>query len=290
MIRSLTNNDIPYITKLAIKENFAPGLGDVNIYRNTDKQGLWVGCLNSKVIGCIAGIKYNQNYGFVGLFIVDDRFRGKGFGLQLWKHIINHLKHVNCLGIEAAPDRITDYQTWGFMPSSITTRWRIDSTVKPDLKDSYSININDYLLLEGSQIPQDIIQKYDSTKEYTPRPHFLSDWLSNTDGKVLALVNQSGICVGFGRIRTCLLKEGRGHRIGPLIADNHDLACFLLQNLIKQFPGIILVDSPGINIDANILFTNLNFQPISYTVRMYKGEQPTISMKEIYGLACLELG
>ena len=65
MIRSLTNNDIPYITKLAIKENFAPGLGDVNIYRNTDKQGLWVGCLNSKVIGCIAGIKYNQNYGFV---------------------------------------------------------------------------------------------------------------------------------------------------------------------------------------------------------------------------------
>ena len=35
---------------------------------------------------------------------------------------------------------------------------------------------------------------------------------------------------------------------------------------------------------------SLGFNPISHTLRMYKGKQPNISMNQIYGLACLELG
>ena len=38
------------------------------------------------------------------------------------------------------------------------------------------------------------------------------------------------------------------------------------------------------------LFKDLGFEPISKTVRMYKGEQPPISMQDVYCLACLELG
>ena len=63
-IRSLVKSDIKRVTNWSREEGFAPGLGDVNIYKNTDKQGLWIGSIGSKPIGCIAGVKYNSLYGF----------------------------------------------------------------------------------------------------------------------------------------------------------------------------------------------------------------------------------
>ena len=81
-IRHYRSTDGEQITKWAREEGFNPGLGDITIYDNTDKQGIWVGCLGDNPIGSIAGIKYNNSYGFLGLFIVSERFRGRGFGLR----------------------------------------------------------------------------------------------------------------------------------------------------------------------------------------------------------------
>ena len=54
------------MTNLSRNEGFAPGAGDVGIYQHTDRQGLWVGTLDEEPIGCIAGVKYNLDYGFIG--------------------------------------------------------------------------------------------------------------------------------------------------------------------------------------------------------------------------------
>ena len=70
IIRPLRPADISLVTDWARSEGFAPGKGDVRIYRHTDRQGLWVGWLGGKPIGCIAGVKYNEAYGFIGLFLV----------------------------------------------------------------------------------------------------------------------------------------------------------------------------------------------------------------------------
>ena len=60
---------------------------------------------------------------------------------------------------------------------------------------------------------------------------------------------------------------------------------YLLMKLISSYQGVILIDSPGLNTEANRLLRSLGFIEISHTVRMYKGKQPSISMNEIYGLA-----
>ena len=70
IIRPAQVSDIPAIVRWARSEEFAPGFGDVDIYRNTDKQGIWVGWIGDSQVGCIAGIKYNDIYGFIGLYIV----------------------------------------------------------------------------------------------------------------------------------------------------------------------------------------------------------------------------
>ena len=289
-IKPLCDSDIDFVTEISRKEGFAPGVGDLGIYQNTDKQGLWVGWLNDKPIGCIAGVRYNQNYGFLGLFLVIEEYRGRGFGLQLWKKALNHLSDIPCVGLEAAPERITDYSKWGFTISSRTTRWQWLGDGKLHEENSWNYDLNDFIFVEGDSIPRDAVEKFDEKRETTPRPHFLSDWLNHPAGKVIAVTDKENVCHGFGRIRPCLLQDGDGWRIGPLMADSPKLLKILLKKLIDSHPGLIIIDAPGLNNYASEVFKQLGFQSKSETFRMYKGYQPPVSMNDVYGLACLELG
>ena len=105
-IRPLKRSDISRVTTWARLEGFAPGVGDLSIYRHTDRQGLWVGWLGNEPIGCIAGVSYNSDYGFIGLFLVVPEHRGHGYGIELWKHAIDHLSDLRCIGLEAAPEEL----------------------------------------------------------------------------------------------------------------------------------------------------------------------------------------
>ena len=290
-ISPLSDSDIPLVTEWAKKEGFAPGLGDVRIYKNTDKQGIWVATLEKQPIGCIAGIKYNMSYGFIGLFIVLKEHRGKGYGLELWKHAMSYLANISCIGLEAASNRIDDYSKWGFEISSITTRWEWEG------KDGFLVDklysddeLRGLKILDVNSISSSNVQLYDASRELTPRPHFLKDWLNNKTGKVLVIVDNRGVCHGFGRIRPCLLNIGQGWRIGPLLADTPPLAELLLRNLVKTHTGTVYLDSPGLNPYSRYLLERLGLKQVSNTYRMYKGSQPPVSMNQVYGLACLELG
>lgn len=290
-ILPLTPGDIACVTQWARIEGFAPGIGDVGIFRHTDRQGLWVGWLGNEPIGCIAGVRYNSSYGFIGLFLVVPEYRGNGYGVELWRHALDHLADLPCIGLEAAINRIDDYSCWGFKPSSPTTRWQWKRNEKY-LAEIRGIQAegSGLKLLEGASIPSIAVQAYDAKREPSPRPHFISDWLHHPAGTVLALTDANGLCHGFGRIRPCLLPEGEGWRIGPLLADSPELAELLLRHLMDRHHGAILFDSPGANPSVKPLMERLGFNIISETLRMYRGKQPPISMNEVYGLACLELG
>ncbi len=288
-IRPLQSADIPTVTGWARREGFAPGVGDVAIYRQTDRQGLWVGWLGDEPVGCIAGVRYNAAYGFIGLFLVVPAQRGRGYGLQLWRHALQHLADVPCIGLEAAPDRIDDYAGWGFAPASPTTRWQrlVDDGAPASVPAAPE---PPWCLLEGGAIPAAAVQRFDAEREPSPRPHFLRQWLQHPAGTVLALVDRAGACHGFGRVRPCLLPDGTGWRLGPLVAGNPAAARALLEGLLQRHPGTVLIDAPGANAAAAPLLASLGFTPASRTLRMYRGVPPAVSLADVYGLACLELG
>ena len=288
-IRTLQSAEIATITGWARQEGFAPGVGDVAIYRQTDRQGLWLGWLGDEPVGCIAGVRYNASYGFIGLFLVVPAQRGRGYGVQLWRHALQHLADVPCIGLEAAPERIDDYAGWGFAPASPTTRWQRlaagDNPAPPPTAPEPP-----WCLLEGNAIPAAAVQRFDAEREPSPRPHFLRQWLRHPAGTVLALVDRSGACHGFGRVRPCMLPEGDGWRLGPLVTDSPAAARALLEGLLQRHPGTVLIDAPGANAAAAPLLQSLGFTPVSRTLRMYRGAPPAVSLSDVYGLACLELG
>ena len=286
-ILPLETEDIPAVTTWARQEGFAPGLGDVAIYRHTDRQGIWVGWLGNERIGCITGVRYNAAYGFIGLYLVRPPWRGRGYGLQLWRHALEHLQDLACIGVEAAPDRADDYASWGFQPASATVRWQAISDGEPAASPEPG---GPWQLLEGAAIPPNAVQWFDAQREPSPRPHFLAQWLNHRAGTVLALVDTQGNCHGFGRIRPCLLHRGEGWRIGPLMAETPEAAVQLLQGLLLRHAGVVLIDAPAANAQAAAVLEGQGFSPISETLRMYRGAAPAVSLQDVYGLACLELG
>ncbi len=64
----------------------------------------------------------------------------------------------------------------------------------------------------------------------------------------------------------------------------------LLDALLQRHPGVVLIDAPGANPQAAPLLMALGFRPVSETLRMYRGAAPRLSLEDVYGLACLELG
>ncbi len=290
-IRPLDSDHISLLTEWARIEGFTPGIGDVSIYKNTDNQGIWIGYLGDKPIGCIAGIRYNSNYGFIGLFIVLEKYRGNGYGVLLWKHALKYLANIPLIGLEAASNRVKDYENWGFKIASTTTRWQWEGSNNFLVPQLYlDEELEKLQIHEGRSIPSEYVQLYDANREASPRPHFLSDWLDRKEGNVSVLVDKNLNCHGFGRIRPCLLKSGQGWRIGPLLADTPPLAEVLLRNLVSRHSGSVFLDSPGSNPYSPYLLERLGFKEISKTFRMYKGYQPQQSLNQVYGLACLELG
>ena len=151
-IRLISINEIPEVTNWARLEGFSPGIDDLSIYRNTDKQGVWVACLDNNPIGSIACIKYNSSYGFIGLFIVKKEFRNNGYGVRLWKHALEYLKNVDCIGLEAAPDRLNDYAKWGFRKSSITNRWKLNGSQDLPLNNFYKDQFHSFKVVPGNKI------------------------------------------------------------------------------------------------------------------------------------------
>ena len=287
-IRELKSDQIPLVTDWSRREGFAPGLGDLEIYRQTDRQGLWIAWLDQEPIGCIVGVRYNPHYGFIGLYLVVPHQRGHGYGQRLWMHALDHLADLTCIGLEAAPARILDYAGWGFESSSMTTRWRcFNQSNSEDLWGDLPPGLQ---VVKGSSVPLEAVQLYDAQREPSPRPHFLADWLGHPSGEVLTILDDKGNCHGFGRIRPCLLQDGEGWRIGPLLADSPGIAAYLIQKLQECHPGVLLIDTPGLNSAANDLMATLGFKAESETMRMYRGGLPKVDLSDVFALACLELG
>jgi len=285
-IRPLQDSDIPTVIQWARLEDFAPGIGDIAIYKNTDRQGIWLGWLGTTPIGCIAGVKYNKTYGFIGLYIVQSDCRGHGYGHQLWDTAINHLRDVTCIGLEAAPKLIENYGNYGFKPFAKTIRWQL-------LNDGHFSRREEpsgLQALVGVNLPINAVNDYDAKRETTPRHHFLTQWLSHPAGEVMTLMDRQGACHGFARIRPCLLPIGEGWRIGPILADSAELARLLIENLLSDHPGVVLIDAPETNQDATTVLSTLGFTKVSATTRMYRGDVTPDSNDAVFGLACLELG
>jgi hypothetical protein len=92
---------------------------------------------------------------------------------------------------------------------------------------------------------------------------------------------------GYGVMRACR----EGFKIGPLFADDGEIAERLFAGLIACAPGApVFLDTPEPNPAALALAVRFRMTPVFETARMYKNGSPETRLDPCFGVTSFELG
>ena len=141
-------------------------------------------------------------------------------------------------------------------------------------------------LVPASKVPFERIAEYDRRCFPTWREGFLRPWLEQPGSLALAAIDGETV-QGYGVIRRC----GVGGKIGPLFADDTDVAESLYTALAAHLPGEpVYLDVPEINAFAMGLARRHEMREVFGMARMYLGSRPSLAESRIYGITTFELG
>jgi hypothetical protein len=279
-IRRLKSFEFRVAVEWAAKEGWNPGLGDAEVFFNTDTDGFWGAFDKQGLAAVISAVQYSSDFGFVGFYICRPDRRGAGLGYRLWQSV-HEGSMPKTIGLDGVVDQQDNYCKSGFEFAHRNIRY--GGVVKANVETP-----DDLIALAVDDIA--IVDAYEQTCKLfaESRIEFLRGWIGNDKHTALALTGPMGIR-GYGVIRPCL----DGHKIGPLFAPNtkdaETLFSALLQSRDTQ-SGKVYLDVPEPNQPALDLAKGHGMAAEFETARMYKGPAPELDLAMTFGISSFELG
>ena len=275
-IRQADEQDLAVMIAWAGREGWNPGDDDIKPFFEADRSGYWLAEVDGAVAACISLVHHQPSFAFLGFYIADPRFRGQGIGHRLWQDVIGR-SSATTIGLDGVVAQQANYIKSGFAYAH--ANWRYGGVIAEGSVD-----------LEAQPIPVgrmiDVIA-YDARHNPSPRPRFISQWLTDTPTRQSACITRNGEIVALGTIRACL----EGHKIGPLFSDDEETADRLFRHLVaKAGGGMIFLDVPEPNGPARQLCERYGMAPFFETARMYRGLAPELPLRNIFGITTFELG
>ncbi|MDJ0949139.1 MAG: GNAT family N-acetyltransferase [Alphaproteobacteria bacterium] len=274
-IATMSRAEVDAAVDRAAAEGWNPGLDDADCFYAADPNGFLVGHLDGQPVASISVVAYDDAYGFLGFYIVEEGYRGRGLGLRIWRAGMAYLGG-RTVGLDGVVEQQANYRKSGFVLAHRNIRYegRIDAAAPVEG------------VVDAADAPFEAILDYDRPFFPAPRRRFLECWLQ--PGKRAARVlMEDGRIAGYGVLRPCR----RGHKVGPLFAETPEGAERLLHALAATIPGELLyLDPPEPNAQAIALAERHGMTPIFETARMYKGAAPDLPLDRIFGITTFELG
>ena len=276
-IRTMKQDEVNLAIEWAAKEGWNPGIHDADCYYSADSNGFFIGILGDEPIATISAVKYGKSFGFIGFYIVKPEYRGKGFGMKIWNEGLKYL-HGRNIGLDGVIAQQENYKKSGFKFAYRNIRYQGDGGGK--FPDNSSV-------IKLSEINFEAVNFYDQKLFPENRTEFLKSWVNQSDSIALGILKNNKLA-GFGVIRKC----NSAYKIGPLFADNADLAEELFLALKSQIKSTdkFFLDTPEINKAAVNLAKTYKMNVVFETARMYTKEAPNISVNKIFGVTSFELG
>jgi GNAT superfamily N-acetyltransferase len=266
---------VDMLVEWAAQEGWNPGLADAEPFFAADPQGYLLGRIEGATVVGISAVRTGDDFGFVGFYICRPDRRGQGHGWALWQAAMERLagRTVGLDGVVAQQD---NYRKSGFQLAYSNVRHGgVTSLASPA----------DSRLRPLATVPYEQVAAYDAQCFGRRRDSFLQSWIGQGSRRGLAVVD--GALRGFGVIRPAQ----RGHKIGPLFADDAATAELLFQGLAASVPGEeLFLDTPEPNAAAVALATRHGLTPTFETARMYRGQDPGLPVARIFGGTSFELG
>ncbi|APG83982.1 acetyltransferase protein [Sinorhizobium americanum CCGM7] len=276
-IRRATRAELDTFIDWAAREGWNPGLEDANAFWAADPEGYWVATEAETLAAAISLVRYGTHYAFLGLYIADPAFRGRGIGFALWQRAIASTAG-RVIGLDGVVAQQDNYRKSGFARAHANVRYggSVDVSEPPGTQ-----------LIDVAPVHVAALTDYDRRFNPARRDAFLYEWTKQLPTRRSVLLLRDGAITGYGTIRAC--REGL--KIGPLFADNETGADLIFRKLAAGAKGQrIYLDIPEPNASARALCERYNMKPIFETARMYRGPAPELPLARIYGITTFELG
>ncbi|WP_321911018.1 GNAT family N-acetyltransferase [Paraburkholderia sp. J11-2] len=274
IVRTMSADEVAMSVEWAAAEGWNPGRHDPPCFREADPDGFFVGVWRGEPVACICAVAYDDSFGFIGLYIVKPGFRGKGFGLRTWQHGMRYLGDRN-IGLDGVVAQQANYRKSGFQLAYRNIRYQ-----------GLVSGIGCAHVAAVADVPFAQLLAYDRSCFPAQRERFLSAWIAQPDAVALATID-AGRVAGYGVVRRCQA----GCKIGPLFADDADVATRLFRALAARMPGeVIVFDVPQTNPAAVALAERHGMASVFETARMYTKGAPAIAMDRVFGVTSFELG
>jgi GNAT superfamily N-acetyltransferase len=265
--------EVATLVDWAAGEGWNPGLEDAAAFHAADPDGFLGAFVGGEMVAAIAAIAYGEDFGFIGLYICRPDMRGKGYGKAVWDAGMARVAG-RTVGLDGVPAQQANYRRMGFTDHYRTFRW---SGVFSGAAPSGKVRPMTPDLMAA-------VAPFDRLHFPAPRSAFLERWFApphvgfvDTDSEAIR---------GYGVARACR----EGFKIGPLFADDADVAVTLLAALADACGGDVYIDVPASQAEFSGMLAAAGLSQGFETARMYRGPAPAIRIGGVYGVTSLELG
>lgn len=275
-VERMTRDDVALALEWAANEGWNPGLHDADAFLAADPDGFFVSRIDHRPVATLSAVRYGEGFGFLGLYITAPDMRGHGYGIGVWRAGRAHLEG-RVVGLDAVPDQENTYARDGFVTHCRTTRHVLASTK--------SVPAARRRPVDARELPLQTLLAYDHNLFPDERSAFLTAWRTMPGVACLAVIDGDQL-LGWAARRACL----QGHKVGPLFANDAEIANDLLCSLAKDVAGPLYLDIPDPNAAGRALAARHGMTPVFSTVRMYDRPPPILDLERIFGVTSLELG
>ncbi|WP_053014204.1 MULTISPECIES: GNAT family N-acetyltransferase [Xenorhabdus] len=278
-VKKATRQDWECVVQWGNKEGWNIGYHDADCMYSVDNDGLFIGWLADQAVAAVSLINHSEQYAIWGNYLVNNEFRGKGYGKAVCKVARSHSGNRD-IGSNAMPHMVSNYTRSGLKPIYNIVHY----TGK--LKKIASENIKEISIVKPHHI--DNIIKYDGLFFPTLRQNFLNSWLS-FPGHTSYLKTVNGDIYGYGVIRP--LPDG--FRIGPLVARTPADAEELFNALTSGLPENTKISIFLPEYVHGSFFSFLRKRELFeqyHVVYMHNGSFKMNMPNDMYGIANLDLG
>ena len=247
-----------------LAQGWKPTQYSVEAMLAADPKGYYLLFKDGSPIASISAVcDSNTKNAHIGLFIVIEPYQGKGFGKILWEAVVAKLLQEGyTVSLNAVPSGTradqTFYEKLGFKAVQLDEVWQY-----VDLKPNVLLK-NDSRKYADSHL--DAIVSYDSKIYGEPRKAFLEKWLTKANTEVYFSIDteENDKITGYGVISdraSAKTEDNVGCRIGPLYADNSQIAEELLNVLLgttEKRP--VMFDLPGSIVKFGEVLSKIGFE------------------------------
>jgi GNAT superfamily N-acetyltransferase len=275
-IRAMRPEEVAIALDWGAAEGWNPGLADAACFATVDPDGFLIGELDGIAAATISCLNYDDRFAFLGFYIVRGDLRGRGHGLHIWNAAIAHAG-ARTIGLDGVVAQQDNYRKSGFRLAYANIRYggRIGPLAAPPAA-----------MVPLVEVPFATLEADDARVFPASRAAFLRGWIAEPGHIGRALV-RDGSLAAWGLIRPCR----RGHKIGPLVADDRAAAEAVLTALIAAAGAEeVFLDVPSVNRDALALAQELGLSPVFETARMYTGAIRPLALERVFGVTTFELG